>query len=60
MADEMWVLMSLDVFNKARDIGTIKLWNEALHATPAEMEVDPNIHRHLNDGGAVVIHCEVE
>jgi hypothetical protein len=60
MAEETWVLMSTDVFNEASNIGTNKLWFDALHATPDEMEVDPNIHRHLNDGGVVVIHCEVD
>ena len=56
MSEETWVLMSIDVFNAARRIGTIKLWNEALHARADEMEADPHIHRHLNEGGIVVIH----
>lgn len=56
-SEEQWVLMGRGVFNKARKIGSIKLWNEALHATPDEMETDPNVHRHLNEGGIVVIHC---
>ena len=58
--EETWVLMSSDVFNQASYIGTNKLWFNALHATPDEMETDLNVHRHLNEGGIVVIHCEVE
>ena len=56
----MWVLMSVDVFSDVRAVGTIRLWNEAIHASPVEMETDPNIHRHLNDGGVVIIHCETD
>ena len=61
MAEETWMLMSTDVFDTIRTVGTSrKLMAAAIHATPDEMEVDPNIHRHLNEGGIVVIHCETE
>ena len=56
--DETWVLMSTDVFNNARSIGTIRLWNEAIHATPDQMETNPDIHHHLNAGGIIIIHCD--
>ena len=62
MPDETWVLMSTDTLDEISDINSrvFELQTEAIHATPVEMETDPNIHRHLDDGGVVIIHCEVD
>ena len=62
MSEETWVLMSTRVL-AGIDIGIADLehlMGTVIHATPDEMEVDPNIHRHLNEGGMVIIHCEVD
>ena len=59
---ESWVLMSTSVLGDI-DIGVAdieKLMSRVLHATPEEMELDDDIHDHLDNGGIVIIHCEVD
>ena len=59
MTEERWVLMSEETFNDMRfgfDLNVDRV-AEAVHSRPEAMQIDPNIHEHLNDGGIVVIHC---
>ena len=54
--------MSTEMFRDI-DIGVAdmeRLMRMVVHATPDELEMDPDISRHLNDGGVVIIHCEVD